>query len=377
MAAAKKSILKKILFVIGSLISICYLFSCLTPYINPVHFWPLTFLALGFPFLLGVMLVLLILTILLFRKYTWLVVLTIALGFQNILATIAFHPAKQFVQEKTNGSIRLLSWNVNDFLDSRAEHDSLNSPHRQMCVFIKESNADILCFQDFSDYSGKGFISAFNYVRDSLGYTYTYFPIDYTDILWGGIRHEYGVAFFSKIPIVDSGRIEFKLDDTKDGVAYAGIIINGKYVRFYNAHLSSMQLHASQKAPLQEDGFIQADTALFLHTTTFRKLKQFDKIHVSEAQIIKSVLDTTHQPFIFCADLNAVPSSYVYHHISKGLQDAFLRNGFGLGSTYDSIASSLRIDVVLTNQQIRAIQHYTPHLHLSDHYPNVADLKLK
>ena len=103
----------------------------------------------------------------------------------------------------------------------------------------------------------------------------------------------------------------------------------------------------------------------------------FDKIHFEQARLIKSELNKSALPFVFCGDLNSVPASYVYQHISKNLNDAFLSTGFGFGGTYDSISPTLRIDVVLMDQRLKSTQHQTPHLHLSDHYPNLVDIQLR
>jgi len=106
-------------------------------------------------------------------------------------------------------------------------------------------------------------------------------------------------------------------------------------------------------------------------------LAEFDAMHAEQAITIKRVLDSCNYPYVFCADLNSVPSTYVYHHLKSGLQDAFLQNGFGIGRTYDSISPTLRIDVVLLNNQLKAVQHKTPVLHLSDHYPNITDFQFR
>ena len=77
---------------------------------------------------------------------------------------------------------------------------------------------------------------------------------------------------------------------------------------------------------------------------------------------------------MFCADLNSVPSSYVYNHISKGLADAFLQNGFGWGASYYGLSPTLRIDVTLLSPQLKATQFSCPKLIASDHFPLVTDI---
>jgi len=368
-------LLKKLLFIVCSLYCLLYLVSCLTPYINPTHFWPLTFLALGFPFLLGGMLLVFLVSFFFIRKYSWVAFLILAAGYQNICSTIAFHPAHTFSTTKEAGTIRLLSWNVNQFLDSQVQWDTTGNPRRKMLKFISEMDPDILCFQDFSEFSGKGFRSTLNYIKDSLHYPYHFYSVDVRYSNNEFVQRD-GVIIFSRFPLTDTAGIKFYNEDNyNESFEFADILIQHKKIRLFNAHLRSMELHSSKAQPLESD-FFKPDTALLLEKNTFRKLRYFDKIHVAQAQQIKSVLDTTFIPFVFCADLNTVPAAYGYHYISNGLRDAFLENGFGLGGTYDSISPTLRIDVVLMNKLVKPVQQYTPHLHLSDHYPNVADIKI-
>ena len=63
--------------------------------------------------------------------------------------------------------------------------------------------------------------------------------------------------------------------------------------------------------------------------------------------------------------------------IRRDLQDAFLKQGFGVGRTFTGIAPTLRIDYILAtddfsvNQFNRIVKNY------ADHYMLVADFKIK
>jgi len=353
-----------------------YLLSCLTPFINPIHFFPLTFLSLGFPFLLVGMILLLILSLFIFRKYFWLILIIIAVGYKNITAIYGFNGKKEFVQSKQPNTFRLLSWNVNYFLDCRVKNDTPNNPRRKMFDFVKNSGADVLCSQDFSSFYSKEFYPNFEFIRDSLKYPYAYFPVAYA-YNEPYAPQKYGVIILSRFPIVDSGYIKYQADADSENFAYADVKIQNKTIRFYCAHLRSMQLH-TKRLNENETNFLKADTALILHSNTFRKLKYFEQIHISQAKQIRQSIDSNlNKPLIFCGDINSVPSSYVYHHLRKNFSDAFLQNGSGLGRTYDSLSSTLRIDVVFINNKLKATQHSTPRVHLSDHLPNLVDLEFR
>jgi endonuclease/exonuclease/phosphatase family metal-dependent hydrolase len=269
----------------------------------------------------------------------------------------------------------LLSWNASDFVNTQLSTDTTGNPRRTMLSFIKETDADVICLQDFSNKKGKGFFNVFHYIKDTLGYHYTYFPLSYTFYLTE-LEQEYGNTIFSKYPITDSGKTALPFSGPDEFLSYIDVKIKEKTVRFYTAHLLSLSLHTSSNRP-EQINFINRDSSLILHKSTLKKLSHFDKIHAQQAIAIKQVLDATQLPYVFCADLNSVPSTYTYHHLKSGLQDAFLQNDFGIGRTYDSISPTLRIDVVLLNNQLKAVQHKTPVLHLSDHYPNITDFQFR
>jgi endonuclease/exonuclease/phosphatase family metal-dependent hydrolase len=377
MAFFAVSVFKKLIGILCIVYSGLYALAAFTPFINPVRFWPMTFLSLAFPVIFIGMVLVCILGFLLFKKYGWFLLLIMVLGYSNVKAIWGFHPNTTFTMQKPVGSIRILSWNVNEFLNAAIKNDTPGNPRRQMLAFIRQSNADILCFQDFATDSGKHFRSTLPFIRDSLHYPFSAFVNNFSFGIEGyGIQRN-GIIIFSRLPIVDSAIIPLpNAEHYKEDFQWVTLQYKDQPFRLINVHLRSMNLHGSQALPV-ESQFYKPDTTLFLQKSTFSKLRYFDKVHVAQAHTIRSVIDTMQLPFVFCGDLNAVPSSYVYHQLSKGLQDAFLQTGWGLGGTYDSISPTLRIDVMLMRAPICPIQHKTFPLHLSDHYPSICDIRIK
>jgi endonuclease/exonuclease/phosphatase family metal-dependent hydrolase len=317
-----------------------------------------------------------LLGIMAFRKYSWLLFLLVLVGYKNILSTTGFHFfTSDFASIKAPKTLRILSWNVNEFYSSEINKDTINNPRRKVLAFIKETNADILCFQDFKDFiEDKYHYSNTKYLKDSLNYPYVYLTVDHYPYTAAG--ELYGTAIFSKYPIIDTGRITYDSEIFPEHIGFANIEINKKVLRFYNTHLSSMQLTADRKNAGLDYTYMQDDTAILLNKSKLERISFFDSFHVKQAQLVKQQLNAYNKPFIFCADLNSVPSSYVYQHISKGLQDAFLQTGFGWGPTYDGLSHTLRIDVTLLSPQLKVVQHYCPKLKASDHFPLVTDIAL-
>ncbi|MDI9365852.1 MAG: endonuclease/exonuclease/phosphatase family protein [Flavobacterium sp.] len=355
-----------------------YIAASLTPYINPIYCSIFTFLALAFPYILLAMVLASFLAFFCFKKYAWMFVLLLLVGTKNIIATTGFHRfTATFKQKKPIATLRLLSWNVNEFYPSERIFDTANSPRQRALAFIKKINADVICLQDFHNYpNDERYRSNILYIRDSLEYQYYYCSVDRQSEHMPSKDDFYGSIIFSKFPIVDTGKTAYNSNNYLEHLAFAEILIGQKKIRFYNAHLSSMQLTTDRKNAGLIYTYIQDDTAILFNKRKLERIAIFDSFHVKQAQIVKQQLNKSPLPFVFCADLNSVPSSYVYHHISSGLQDAFLQKGFGWGPTYDGLSHTLRIDVTLLSPQLKVVQHYCPKLKASDHYPLVTDIAL-
>lgn len=356
---------KKIVFKLGIAGSLLYLFICLTPYINPVHGYFFSFAGLFFPIGFSLMLGWAIISVIFYRRYAWIFFIVLFAGYTNIKSMFGLHQNPTFVQAKSKDQIRILSWNVNNFLSGQ-NYDPIKV--NEMLDFIKSVNADIICFQDYSSSLTAQADASTEKLKRITGLPYSYFSeADYN----------YGVIIFSKWPFLQQYSIPFTNVNSTESLQSVTIQTNSQLLRVFNTHLSSMNIHVQtfENTDIQRLKFVKYDEAILLKKDKLSRLAYFDKMHAKEALVVKKSIDSAHIPFIFTADLNAVPTSFVYHQISKGLKDAFLEKGWGFGRTYDSLSTTLRIDVLLTSPNIQTVQYNCPHLHLSDHYPIITDIK--
>ncbi len=371
MASLKaKNVVKYCLQTIAVCITISFLLACLTPFVNPVHSAIFTLLSLGFPVLLLLMLIQLFVFLFINKKLFLFILLILALDYKNIVSVFAFHLNK--TTDSSNTTLKVLSWNV-DCIIYELYHNLTDINKRQkMLEFIKASNADILCLQDNTFTDDERNIP--DDIKDitKMGYPYHILSNDYCT---NNNSRKYGTSIFSKYPIARSGKTNYK-GINYESLLFADILINNKPIRVFTTHLRSMVLKYQEYFPEQDYKMIQQDTADILYKSVLHKIIYFDKKHVEQAFIAKQVMDTTKIPFIFCADLNSVPSSFVYHHIAAGLKDIFLQTGWGFGQTYSELSPTLRIDVMLTTPDIKALNYTCPKLNLSDHYPILATLML-
>jgi endonuclease/exonuclease/phosphatase (EEP) superfamily protein YafD len=139
-----------------------------------------------------------------------------------------------------------------------------------------------------------------------------------------------------------------------------------------------MQLKTDNQNPNFDYNFVQDDTAVMFNKNKIHKLRYYDSVHVQQAHIVQTALQKAKYPVVFCADLNAVPSSYVYHTVKDNLHDAFLQKGFGWGATYPNILPTIRIDVLLHSPLLQTQQYFCkPISSSSDHYPVLVDMVWK
>jgi hypothetical protein len=144
-----RKIFSGVLAIITIIVALTWFVSCFTPYISPVDFWPMAFLALAFPYLAPVIIILAFSWIFINRKVGLLLAILFFAAFQNLFNTFALNPAPKSTLIKPAGTIRILTWNVRGFDNPCSYADTPNSPRRGMLAYISKVDPDILCLQEF------------------------------------------------------------------------------------------------------------------------------------------------------------------------------------------------------------------------------------
>ncbi|BAV09579.1 Metal-dependent hydrolase, endonuclease/exonuclease/phosphatase family [Filimonas lacunae] len=341
-----------------------YILCALSSYLSPSVCFFTDALALAFPFLLLALLVVIITALFCNRRLAVIASLVLLSGFTNISRTIAFHPFAPKTVARNGNTLKVLTWNVFFFLnDHELKNDTIGNKRREMINLIKESDADVLCFQEYLSYFNvKGLVSV-HHILDSLGYKYSIFSNDHIYHYNGGTSH-IGAILYSRLPISDSGRIAFH-NTQEEHAVYADITVNKQKVRVFAAHLSSLGLY-NDTTNTSENVY---ELSYKRKGSIARKIKRTALQHEMEAHMLDSAFSHSPQPVIYCADMNSAPTSYTYATIRGNLQDAFLVKGFGLGQTYDALSPTLRIDVCFASKQLTVEHCEVKRAHLSDHFP--------
>ena len=358
----------KFLNVLALVVLLC---SCLATYIQPKEYWQLTFIGFAFPIVLIVNIFFLLLWIFKRDKFGLISLVAIVLTWKFIHSTFAFN----FSEPNKETGIKLMTWNVKCF-DLYNWNKNLET-REQMMALIKKENADVLCLQEF--YTNNQFFHNLEYIRDTLGYPYVYFfpSVDLHKLpksklqqtLWkkGELHQQWGVATFSKFPIVDSGRVDFKNSFTNDCI-YSDIKIKNEIVRVFNVHFQSIHLGYDDYATL--DSLKENQSANWLSLKNImRKMKRAYTKRSEQANAVAESMNNFSGQKILCGDFNDVPVSYTYTVAKGTMLDAFVEKSKGFGTTYANPLSIFRIDYTLFDERIKINSYRTIRKELSDHYP--------
>ncbi len=278
------------------------------------------------------------------------------IGWGFITDSISFNASQE------EGQIKVITFNTRVFnVYSQQGNDTLSV--NEMINWVKEQDADILCFQEFYNHDKS---DRYNTVAkiSALGYSYFFKPI-----VRNPIGAEFGTIIFSKYPVTGKGVIDFS-QKSNNNVIFTDLLIRDDTIRVYNMHLHSM--HIDEKKVINpediqagvrdlagrlKDGFISRSVQI-------RKLEE----HVS----------SLGRPVLLCGDLNDLPYSYAYRQLDKSLNNGFEQSGNGFGFTFNGNLFFLRIDHHFFSDQFE-INGFITHREMksSDHFPVSAEYSLK
>lgn len=180
-------------------------------------------------------------------------------------------------------------------------------------------------------------------------------------------------ATFSKYKIMDHK--ELIKSDFETNNAYANQIdveINGKPFRIINVYLQPFKF---EKSMVKLNGNNEENEQKVKGVV--RRLIPTFKKHQEQVEVIREALENSPYPVILAGDLNSVPNSYEYYHLSKGLKDAFVVVGRGSATSFHDYKFPLRIDYVFSSESIKPVSYKVDRsVRLSDHYPVVATFQL-
>jgi len=370
MPSRTRTIAKRSLVAINIITAVLFLLSCLAPYLRPTNWWFISFLGLGFPFLLAILIAFVFWWLIMKPKFALIPVIALLLGYKSISVFLGFNIPGNFTYAKAPNHIRIASWNVARFLEWKKNNSSKSQTRLKMLEEIKKQGADILCLQEFFYSPDTIYYHNIREIQE-MGYPFFYFSYDPD----GDLQY-IGPIIFSKYPIVDSGLVRYFRPSMPEALIHADIKINQDTIRVFATHLQSVQFRKKEYEAINE--ITSVEDSLFLNSrTVLSKMKTAMKYRSTQADVVRQIMEDSPYPKILCADLNDIPNSYTYFTIRGEMQDAFLEKGFGIGRTFSSLSPTLRIDYVFTDPNFSIKQFTRVVKNLSDHYLLLTDVEVK
>ncbi|MGB7841702.1 MAG: endonuclease/exonuclease/phosphatase family protein [Salinimicrobium sp.] len=336
----------KFLFLLNWLFSAALLFSYLLPYIPPHTFALLSVFSLGVPFLITVNLIFLLFWLFRLKKQLWLSMLVLVIGINHVTSIYEISSSKDLDDQES--VMRVLSYNVRQFNLYGWNKKDRNIPEK-IAEFVKKQNPDVISMQEYF----KGEIN----IAGSFPHRYIYLKEE---------NAEFGLAIFSKFPILNKGSLDFPTSSNNNAI-FADILKGKDTIRIINVHLQSFSVK-----PNLDNLEKQHSKKVFLGMgqTFVRQEKQMD--------LVIDLVQKSPYPVLVMGDFNNTAYSYIYREIkSQGLFDAYKEAGNGFGQTFDFKFFPLRIDFLLAAEELEVISFDNHEIPYSDHYPVTATFVLK
>ena len=366
---AKKGLnfIDKIFLWINILLCAALLISYLAPIVNPEKIWIIAFFGLAYPFLLLGNVILIIYWLV--RKSAWVFfsVVVIAIGWNILNKNIGLRDTSS-TESRPPNNLRLMTYNVHNFKRYGAKND-ISTKHEILEIISKEQ-PDIIGFQEFftRKHGQYNMIDSIQKILQCNSY--------YFEPAGSNNDEAYGIAVFSKFPIIAHGLIQLTQRSSENQCIYVDIKKGDKIIRVYSVHLQSIRFDPEDYRYLNsvtQQGKPDVSSTKRLGN----KLKSAFMKRSEQVFKVKSHADACPYPYIISGDFNDTPTSFAVNQMCKGLKNAFREKGSGLGRTYNGSFPNYQIDYVMTSQQFDVARYNIIEKKLSDHYPVSSDLLLK
>ena len=335
----KLSLLHKLLFFINSIVAVILLLSYALPFVSPKTIPAFAVFSLLVPILIIINILFVIFWLMKLKKQFFLSTLVLALGWMTA------SPFYQFSGKNTakNDDLKVMSYNVRMFNHYKWNDDSTIT--QKLFDFISEKNPDILSIQEF-----------YNSDKISFSYPYKY-------VKTKSKTNQFGLAIYSKYPIVNSGSLNFK--NSANNAVFADIVRKNDTIRVYNLHLESLKINPNK------ENFGEKNSERL-----FKRLAEGFKKQATQTELFLAHEQNWKGRKIICGDFNNTSYSWAYKQISSNKKDAFIEAGSGFGKSFNYFFP-MRIDFILSDENSEINQFKTFKVKYSDHYPVLARVNWK
>lgn len=342
--------------------AIALLISYLAISINPEDFAFPALFGLAYPYILLINFIVAVLWAVNLKYEALIPVLVIVLGFNHLSNYIQFFKPSNNVQ----GTFKVMSYNLRLF--NYFETPKKSSSEKPILELIKKIQPEIICFQEL--FIKGNAIERDQEIRKTLGGKY----YSHTKLLGHGKNQYYGIATYSRYPIISKG--EIRHPGSASLSIYSDIVIKRDTFRVFNNHLQSFRLRRMERSLIEELTSSEDNQPMDEIKTLTGSLKQGFIRRALQAQVVKNFINRSPYPVIVLGDFNDTPVSYSYRKIRKGLNDSFVKSGYGAGFTYRGNYPPNRIDYILYDNALTSTKFDIMRVKFSDHYPILASFRI-
>ena len=336
----KLSLLDKILYIINSVAAVLLLLSYFLPYVSPKSIPVFAILSLFVPFLLIFNIAFFVYWLIKLKKQLLTSLLILIVGW------FAVTPFYKLTEEnsETNNELKIMSYNVRMF--NHWKWNDEKEIDTKIKSLIQSNNPDVVAIQEYMSLP-----------KYAINYPYKYVKKRYKK---GG----YGMAIYSKHPIVNKGFLELG-KSSSNGIIFTDILREKDTIRVYNLHLQSLNIKP------EKENFGEKDSQKLIQSLKYRF-----KLQAQQVDVFLAHEKQWKGKKIVCGDFNNTAYSWVYNQISKNKKDAFLEAGKGFGKTFN-YWFPMRIDYILTDENTIVNQFKNFSEKYSDHYAIAASVSWK
>jgi endonuclease/exonuclease/phosphatase family metal-dependent hydrolase len=336
----------------------------ISPYIHPETATLPSLTGLGFPIILAINILFVLIWIIAKKKIAILSFICIALGWNYIGGLIQFNSHQEITNK--NDTFKILSYNVQNFYHINISTTKYlkDFDNRDLIIdFLSEQDADIVCLQEILHDKGNnsGFIEE---LGKKLNCPYSY----YKNYYQSNNKIVEAIITYSKFPIIRSDNLIY---EKKTMALFHDIKKDEDTIRLYNLHLASIHFGKDEYDFISEMGSGKENKEIKENTLKIvGRLNNAFKKRGNQADVLSRHINSSPYPVFICGDFNDTQTSYTYHQISNGLKDAFRESGKGFAKTFaGENFPSLRIDHILHDPGVRSLNFTRHKIKLSDHYP--------
>jgi endonuclease/exonuclease/phosphatase family metal-dependent hydrolase len=361
-----------VLTIITLVVAGVFLLAAFSDHVSPRSFLYLSYLGIAFPVVWTVAAVWCVMLLLMHRW--WLMagmLLTLAVGYEPTTRFLPVPSREATAAGDTTEAptLRLMTYNTMRMGQTRLSKRAEAVP---IVDFLKQSDADIVCLQEYGFSLSAGGHTE-QRIRKDLSKRYPY----YHYLPYSGVKAS-GIALYSRYPIRSAHRIDTHRQYFAAMLYHLNV--QGRDVALINYHLHSNSIKPADR--VFYDNMVEhfeADSLDRIHYNLVRQLGRAYLARTAECEAIDSVRRSLGDevPVLICGDMNDTPVSYSYHTIRGDFADTWVERGFGPGITFYKHKLWFRIDHIFHSRQLRPVDiDVLTRCHYSDHYPVVATFQL-